>query len=1697
MNRLLLAVLVMFSSVGHLLGQRSLSVNANSGGMPGIYYYGANHEAPRAIRFEHGTVPTSSFIANINQYLNVSDEFTFVEVESNTDQLGMRHRLLQQYYHGIPLEGLSYRLHEKNGYVTSVNGKGVRELELSTESLVSEQAAFYLATSHLKSRDSSFRPAKKMIVSRQFTFAPGSFSLAFQFDIDVSLIEQWRISIDARDGSIINKVSLVNTCFGETPHPPPYGRGTGLTNYYGRQGIAIEKYNGGSSRLVGQTEHGGRIGTYNFQNVSIISLILFFEYHKVYDFYSSTDTYDEVYQRPAVSAQWAAEQVFEYYYNRHGRNSFDNLGSEVKCYVHVDQNMNNAFWTHNLMAFGDGSNNNPLVQLDVVGHEFTHGVTQYEAALNYYNESGALNESFSDILGKAIEFDKFGDTTSWQVAKHYSPGGLRDMSNPNLKNQPDTYGGDMWFTGAEDNGGVHYNSGVQNFWYYLLCEGGNGTNDHGVNYSINAIGAEAATKIAYRNLTEYLTTTSDYLDSRIGSMLAAADIYGLNSTEYQEVDKAWDAVGVIDEPIVTSLNIYDVTATTAKITGSMFPRGNSVTYRFEYGTTSALGTTSPTYTYNGTIEGMLTGLQSQTKYFFRVAATNENGTTYYNVNPFTTLSLAPLVEIKNTVDVTETTAVVYGKINPNSLPTSFHFEYGLTPALGQSTISYPLSDGATEYIDMSAEIAELLPRKTYYYKLVATNGFSSTSSATISLFTAVKPVISSFTPHAAPIDTEVVISGSNFNPVLGKNVVSFGATIAPIISSTTTEIKVLVPAGASLGPISVLDLESGLATQSVHEFVQMFDGEFTKSSMQLRIGLNNVNTYGSAVQDMDGDNKPDVVVSNYRGFTVMQNVNQGGDITEQSFVMNIQNSADLADDQVFVVDIDGDGRKDVAMRYYGGVRLFPNLSVPGFIFFGIPVDVPTEYLRELTFGDFDKDGHIDFAGISALAGEDYVTIYRNLNSKTMFAAGNFTKQYTKPVAYDNYLLTSGDLNNDNALDLIVSTHATTFFLILKNNSRPGFFDFEESIVPDPTRQQYFARYFSNDLNNDGWSDIISHNHYYSGVVSIFENKGSGGITMSAPYSVLNEYPATDARGGDLNGDGNVDIVASTDKRISFVLVNKTRAGDALSASSFEKFSEFGLPLAGNGEKADTRTTISDLNGDGRPEIINSHSYNYGPRYDGYQFEIWQNSTTDCPIDPADVKLDISNNTVSIILPPNTTQDDFEFEYKQNGYDRWYRITSNSIYVSADYTYTFRARAKCYLGFTEYYEITFTPECVNTSSFTINSIGPDQVTLYAHDLYSLYVQYSRAGEEQWFDVAQGSTTILNLMPGTKYDVRYRGRCSVLSNYKYKSFITACPNLSSLTVTDITFSSAKVNWATQYQGNVVIEYSSDNAVWTTLNGQIITSLTPGKEYFVRGKFACTDAISDYKLTMFRTHCPALSSLTIDQVIPFTARISWVDPAQTASYTVTYVSSGNVKKTIETSSTFVDIDDLEAGTVYTVSVAPHCLSTGIITTKEFTTICYSPYNLEVSELGYNSAMLSWDDDFDALPYHIEYRIAESGQWTKVVQTTRRLPLTGLRSVTKYEVRISIVCANLTAPYLTQYFTTKAYEATTFGPNPTDDKVTIHPSKDLIGNRYTLIDNAGRIVAQGFMRSYTFDLSGLSSGLFILKIEGEDPMKIFKHHK
>ena len=178
--------------------------------------------------------------------------------------------------------------------------------------------------------------------------------------------------------------------------------------------------------------------------------------------------------------------------------------------------------------------------------------------------------------------------------------------NPNLYGDPDTYLGTNWATGPGDNGGVHTNSGVQNFWYYLLCQGGSGTNDNGNAYTVSGIGVSSAEKIVYRSLTTYLTPTSQYADARVGAIQAAQDLFGACAPEVIAVTNAWYAVGVGAQYSATVTASFTASATsscslpfTVNFTNTSINATNA-TWDFGDATTSTAYNPSHTYTAAGT-----------------------------------------------------------------------------------------------------------------------------------------------------------------------------------------------------------------------------------------------------------------------------------------------------------------------------------------------------------------------------------------------------------------------------------------------------------------------------------------------------------------------------------------------------------------------------------------------------------------------------------------------------------------------------------------------------------------------------------------------------------------------------------------------------------------------------------------------------------------------------------------------------------------------------------------------------------------------------------------------------------------------------------------------------------------------------------------------------------------------------------------
>ncbi|WP_371499226.1 M4 family metallopeptidase [Kitasatospora sp. NBC_00374] len=261
-------------------------------------------------------------------------------------------------------------------------------------------------------------------------------------------------------------------------------------------------------------------------------------------------------QSAAVDAQFGAAATWDYYKNTFGRSGIRGDGVGAYSRVHYGRNYVNAFWDDGCfcMTYGDGSGNtHPLTELDVAGHEMTHGVTSNTAGLDYSGESGGLNEATSDIFGTMVEFSAnlASDKPDYLIGELININGdgtpLRYMDKPSK----DGGSADYWSStvGSKD---VHYSSGVANHFFYLLAEGSGAKTINGVSYNsptyngatVTGIGRDKAAKVWYRALTVYMTSTTNYKGARTATLSAATDLYGAGSAEYAAVAAAWAGVNV-------------------------------------------------------------------------------------------------------------------------------------------------------------------------------------------------------------------------------------------------------------------------------------------------------------------------------------------------------------------------------------------------------------------------------------------------------------------------------------------------------------------------------------------------------------------------------------------------------------------------------------------------------------------------------------------------------------------------------------------------------------------------------------------------------------------------------------------------------------------------------------------------------------------------------------------------------------------------------------------------------------------------------------------------------------------------------------------------------------------------------------------------------------------------------------------------
>jgi len=242
--------------------------------------------------------------------------------------------------------------------------------------------------------------------------------------------------------------------------------------------------------------------------------------------------------------------TYDFFMEAFERNSIDDRGMRLDSTVHYGVGYDNAFWNGQQMVYGDGDGQifRPFTSaLDVIAHELSHGVIQHEANLVYQDQSGALNESLSDVFGSLVKQFSRGQTAEeadWLIgAGLFMPGikarGIRSMKAPGTAYDDPILGKDPqpghmreYVAMADDNGGVHINSGIPNRAFYELA------------VRLKGKAWEKAGRIWYRALTEKLRRESNFRSAVNATMNAAADLFGVNSLEQRAVREAWSEVGL-------------------------------------------------------------------------------------------------------------------------------------------------------------------------------------------------------------------------------------------------------------------------------------------------------------------------------------------------------------------------------------------------------------------------------------------------------------------------------------------------------------------------------------------------------------------------------------------------------------------------------------------------------------------------------------------------------------------------------------------------------------------------------------------------------------------------------------------------------------------------------------------------------------------------------------------------------------------------------------------------------------------------------------------------------------------------------------------------------------------------------------------------------------------------------------------------
>ena len=479
------------------------------------------------------------------------------------DADGTEHVRFQRSFRGLPVIGGDFVVHSRNGQLRKVSQSLKTAARPNLVATFGSDEAIVEAGARFGSKFFG-APTSRLVVFARGASPVLAHEVVFKGIRADQTETEMHYFVDARSGKILDQWDEVHTA-----KPGPGGSGcsgataavgTGNSLTAGTVVLNTTKC-GNTFQLVDSTRGGGATHNMSMKTAGMGAV-----------FTGSVNTWGNFLvsnaQTAAADAHYGVATTWDYFKTQHGRNGIADDGVGAISRVHYGRNYANASWSDGCfcMTFGDGDNGAtilPLVALDIAGHEMSHGVTSRSADLVYSGESGGLNEATSDIFGTMVEYyaSNANDPGDYVVGEELflnnanMSQAIRWMFKPSLDGaSPDCYSSSL---GGID---VHYSSGVANHFYYLLAEGavvpagfGAGTWANlspsslvcNGNTALTGIGRTAASKIWYRALTVYMTSSTNYAAARAATLSAATDLYGAGSSQYNAVAAAWTAVSVI------------------------------------------------------------------------------------------------------------------------------------------------------------------------------------------------------------------------------------------------------------------------------------------------------------------------------------------------------------------------------------------------------------------------------------------------------------------------------------------------------------------------------------------------------------------------------------------------------------------------------------------------------------------------------------------------------------------------------------------------------------------------------------------------------------------------------------------------------------------------------------------------------------------------------------------------------------------------------------------------------------------------------------------------------------------------------------------------------------------------------------------------------------------------------------------------